>query len=79
MATPDARTISQAIDNAGGRIAHAIRRSTALREAISICPEDATIEEMLELADRLATWLRGSVEEEVRKPRPPSSYGEPEA
>lgn len=44
-------------------VAHALRRSTALYVAMSISPPEATEEELLGTADRLAAWIRGSAQE----------------
>ena len=40
-------------------LAHAIRRSTALYVAMSITPPEASVDDMLATADRLATWVGG--------------------
>lgn len=69
MASPDARALGKALDEGLSKVAHAVRRSAALREAISISEPDATIDQMLKTADRLALWLRGSAEDEVQEPK----------
>lgn len=51
------------------QIAHAIRRVGALHEAVSLTPPEGTIEDVLETAERLALWLRGSAEDPADKPR----------
>lgn len=41
------------------KVAHAIRRSAALGAAVQLTPPDGTVEDVLDLAGRLATWLAG--------------------
>lgn len=49
------------------KLAHAIRRSTALYVAMSITPEDGSIEDLLANATRLAAWVRGEAEDEPQQ------------
>ncbi len=67
MASPDANKVYDGL----AQVAHAIRRSAALREAISISPPEATIPEMLRTADELAEWIRGSANEGRSSWKPP--------
>lgn len=62
MASPDANKIDEGLS----KVAHAIRRSTALTVAMNITPPESSIDEMLHTADRLAEWLRGSAEDRPR-------------
>lgn len=41
------------------KLAHAIRRSTALHVAMQITPPEGTVEDLLATADRLAAWIGG--------------------
>lgn len=70
MAKPEER-----IYDGLAQVAHAIRRSTALTVAMQTVDEDATIEQMLDRADELAVWLRGTAEEAPAKVSKP--LGEP--
>ena len=66
MASPDAREISTGLS----KVAHAIRRSTALHVAMSITDPEEGIDGMLATADRLAQWIGGqAAESEAGKPR----------
>lgn len=40
-------------------LAHALRRSTALYVAMTICPPTSSVDDMLRTADKLAIWIRG--------------------
>lgn len=59
MTSADARKVYDGLAN----LAHAVRRTKALEVATLITPEGSTEEELLATADRLAVWIRGSVEE----------------
>lgn len=41
------------------KVAHAIRRSAALRAAVSLTDEAASVDDVLDVADRLAVWVGG--------------------
>lgn len=58
------------------QVAHAIRRSTALTVAMSILPQDATVEDLKEQAEDLARWIGGSALQQAQEgqEKPP---GEP--
>lgn len=43
------------------RIAHALRRSTALYVAMQITPAESSVDEMLMTADRLAAWIKSDI------------------
>lgn len=47
------------------KLAHAIRRSTALHVAMNITPPESTVDDLLDTADRLADWIKGSAEDAV--------------
>lgn len=53
-----ARVEAEAYDGLS-KVAHAIRRSSALTVAMQMTPPESSVEEMLELADRLAVWIGG--------------------
>lgn len=44
-----------------GRLAHAVRRSTALYVAAQITGPEDSVEELLSVADRLASWIKSGV------------------
>ena len=55
MATPQ-----QQAENGLSKVAHAIRRSTALYVAMQVTEPGSSIEAMLVNADRLAAWIGGA-------------------
>lgn len=54
-------------------LAHAIRRSTAAYIAMSVTEPGSSIEEMLENAETIATWIKGKAgqADEERASEPP--------
>lgn len=63
------------------QVAHAIRRSTALTVAMNILPPESSVDDLKEMADDLAGWLRGSATEPTptrREPLGEPFYAEPE-
>lgn len=58
------------------KVAHAIRRSTALTVAMNMTPPESSIDDMLDLADRLAAWLGGSAAQQEAESHPRQPLGE---
>lgn len=55
MAGSDARVVAEGLS----KVAHAIRRSTALYVAMSILPPESTIDDLKTQAEDLAGWIGG--------------------
>ena len=51
------------------RLAHALRRSTALHVAAQITPAGSTVDDLLSTADTLAAWIRSGVPDPAQESR----------
>lgn len=54
------------------RVAHAIRRSTALYVAVQITAPESSVDEVLVVADRLAEWVRSDIPTPGQSDPPPA-------
>lgn len=59
------------------KLAHAIRRSTALHVAMNITPPESSVEDMLKTADRLARWIGGQALEGEASAEGATTLGQP--
>lgn len=76
MASKDAERIYEGLS----KVAHAIRRSTALEVAMQILPPEATVIDLKAQAEGLATWIGGQAqqaEQAAEEHRDPAPLGEP--